>query len=207
MVVVIGLCGSRAALVCLIIPVFVNKLFERGGFVKALFLVAVVLGVGFILVFNIPILYSNIGVRIEELLAILSGNDDGTEDVSRFILAAAGLEWFKSSPIIGYGIKNFMVLSEKTIFEGFYAHNNYIELLVDVGILGLITYYSSYVYLFRKRRLLDNYSKHWLVAFLVLILFADLANVSYYDFTLQFVLCICFCVTKLFIANRKNENG
>ena len=76
--------------------------------------------------------------------------------------------------------------------KNFYAHNNYIELLVGVGIIGLIIYYS-----FLIRLLLISYSqKSYLgkvsVVLIITILFSDFFSVAYYLFDTQYFIIMCY---------------
>lgn len=93
------------------------------------------------------------GARIEEAVNILGGDKSG--DNSRVFLLLWGIDWFLEKPLLGHGINCFRVLSDQTLMfagKNFYAHNNYIELLVGVGIIGFIIYY-----LFLIRLLLISY--------------------------------------------------
>ena len=66
----------------------------------------------------------------------------------RLALVDIGWDLFYQSPITGVGVNNPSVL---TYFlygkENYYLHNNYIELLAGTGIIGLLAYYSMYVYI------------------------------------------------------------
>lgn len=200
---VILMSGSRQALLTLAFPLIYYAFF--GSKHKFLW---ILVGTGFLvlgyyLIMNVEILYSTIGTRTEELINILTGNDVGNEDTSRFELIEFGYNQFWEHPILGVGINNFRVLSNQVpAFSGmdFYAHNNYIELLVDVGIIGFAFYYWGYIYLFihlRKiKRITHKEDKlySWGVVILLLRLVLDLAQVSYYSFVSCMMLCICFYV-------------
>lgn len=62
----------------------------------------------------------------------------------RVQLWLSALEWVKLKPILGYGINSFKLYSP-TFFplesiNGFDAHNVYIQLLFDIGVVGLLSY-------------------------------------------------------------------
>lgn len=88
----------------------------------------------------------------ERLDSFLSG-ELNMSDRNRMHMIQYGLELFKHRPVLGYGLDNFRVL----YIERFQSHNNYVELLVSGGIVGLVLYYLMYLYpvctfLFGKNR-------------------------------------------------------
>ncbi len=206
MIIVVFLSGSRSALISMMIPVMVIAFAKNRHFIKPLILSVFALAVVYLLIMNVPLLYSNIGIRVEELFMVL---EDGEEagDASRLLLAMSGLDWFTSKPILGYGLNNFRVLSDNLLYFGrnFYAHNNYVELLVDVGLVGFLVYYSAYFYLLKCRKKIAKPALPWYLAITVFLLFADMTNVSYYEFTIQIVLCLAFCILNVYSNNNKYE--
>lgn len=154
MLFIIFLSGSRKVVFMLMLPILYFTIFgdNRHKILWSIIAIAVLVG-GYFLIMNVEMLYWTIGYRFEDLIEIVTGNSDGTEDTSRFDLAKYGLTWFQDRPIFGHGLNNFRVLSNKTSDFGgrnFYAHNNYVELLVDVGIIGFILFYWGYIYLFNQ---------------------------------------------------------
>jgi O-antigen ligase len=92
-------------------------------------------------------LYNVLGVRIEQLLNALSGEGNvDNSTIVRFQMIDEGINLFKERPFLGYGIDNYASISTFST----YSHNNYIELLVGVGIFGTVIYYSLYVSIFFK---------------------------------------------------------
>ena len=86
-----------------------------------------------------------------------------------------GLVTFQESPLIGYGLDNFRVLTGTH-----YAHNTPVELLVGVGLVGLIVYYSMHFFLLQKiYRMQQSELKYLLYFFILSILLMDLTTVSY----------------------------
>lgn len=94
-------------------------------------------------------------------------------DTRRMEMVEYGLGLFKLRPIWGYGLNNFRVLYVGRT----YSHNNYVELLVSGGLVGLILYYLMYLYpvctfLFGKNR--KQILKNGLYLMLLLWLAVDL---------------------------------
>ena len=195
------LTGSRKVLLMLAIPIF-YFLYKnmRKYFLLGLVVSVVVLLSAYYLILNVEYLYSTIGSRTEDMIAIVTGNTTGHEDNSRSYLAQYGFQWWQDNPILGIGINCYRELSNVTsMFRGknFYAHNNYIELLVDVGVIGVVLYYRGYFYLLKES--LKNKSIAMSCVFiLTIVIFAlDIGNVSYYDMRVQLLLVILFCVLKI----------
>ncbi|MBQ8779844.1 MAG: O-antigen ligase family protein [Alistipes sp.] len=205
MISLIMLSGSRGALLAMIVPLCFKQLYGNTNIIKTGIVITLICAVVYLLVMKVPVLYEIIGVRIEELFNIFSGSDDGSGDDSRLILILSGLIWFQDSPILGVGINNFRVLSGKYLpySKEFYAHNNYVELLVDVGLVGFLIYYSIYFFLIRKHKRMNSKYKAWFMGFIVFSLIADFTNVSYYEFSLQLLICLLFCSLK--VDNFKNR--
>lgn len=187
--------GSRSALFLLILPYSIYLFLKMK---RKIYFVFYALCAGFILLyvlFKIPIVYNVLGYRIEEMVSILNGVEQG--DTSRLLLVLYGVEWFQEHPVLGVGINNYRVLSTVTApFVGmdFYAHNNFIELLVDVGIVGTILYYSIYVFLIRKSLRIKSDATYFIAAVLVSFVIYDNFLVSYYELSSQFVLASCYAV-------------
>lgn len=75
---------------------------------------------------------------------IFSANVDRTEDYSayqRSVLIQEAIKVFKKHPVLGVGYYCYKYYNEWDL----YAHNNYLELLADLGIVGFVAYYSFYV--------------------------------------------------------------
>ena len=195
------LTGSRKVLLMLAIPIgyFLYKKTQDNLILGLAGLITVFIA-GYFIIMNVEFLYSTIGSRAEDMMVILMGEETGYEDDSRVYLAKYGIEWWKENPIWGVGINCYKVLSNETsMFRGkmFYAHNNYIELLVDVGVVGTFLYYRGYYYLLRESLKEKSEAMSWVFIMIVVVLFLDTGNVSYYDMRVQFLLVVLFVVLRL----------
>lgn len=153
--------------------------------------------IAFQLVMSVPELYEAIGWRIEGMLSLVSGK--GTVDSSALLRAQyiqVGLDAFKESPIIGYGIDNYRYINLRETGHLTYSHNNFVDILVGVGGIGFLVYYFYYIkltcdflrlYFRRNTSMLLN-----TVAICFLCFFAmHIAVVSYND-TFQNILIVFF---------------
>ncbi len=68
--------------------------------------------------------------------------------------------WIKENPLIGYGLSSFKhyspEFSKVVSKEGIYAHNVYVELFFETGILGLLAFIC--IFLMLQRRLIFYYN-------------------------------------------------
>lgn len=162
---------------------------------------------GFIFVFyyliiSVPELYNVLGIRVEGLLAQITGT--GSIDSSTLIrmqMIDYGINWFKQNPLIGYGMNNYRTLLSGATGTSTYAHNNYIELLVDVGIIGTAIYYYIYIYiikhLFKTARKKETIASLFFVL-IILLMVIEYGFVSYYDNLMQLIICLGYAATQVF---------
>ena len=118
-----------------------------------------------------------------------AGDDSSSE---REQLLIQGVDVFSSNPVIGIGLNNFRLLAGK------YAHNNYLELLTGVGIIGTVLFYSIYIFLFAKifRMPASLLRKYFLVMTFILLVM-DLATVSYFNKLILFILLYMYYVADI----------
>lgn len=196
------LSASRKAILCVGIPLAILYILDRkANFkirVRKILFLALAGIIGLIAVMKIPFLYQLIGYRIEGTIAVLVGNIEAVDasSESRSILITRGMEWFREKPVIGYGIDNYRVVLVQHHPNWpieYYAHNNYVELLVDVGIIGFALYYWIYASMLlkalRSRRKLQN-PDVLIVGMLLSLLVVEYAMVTYFDKFVQIFLML-----------------
>ena len=104
---------------------------------------------------RVEFLYNIIGVRMENFIILLTeGTTTEGSLESRMSLIDIAMAHIKKKPWTGYGFDCFKMVSGMNgggkvdaHSEGYYSHNNYIELLFGGGIIGLVLYYIPMVYL------------------------------------------------------------
>jgi len=160
----------------------------------------VILGVAaafIVAIFKVPILYQLIGQRFASMSDYFVGGDK-TADYSivrREYFIQSAKNFFNEHPILGLGFNNFGITLGKNYANYSYAHNNYWEIASDLGIVGFITYYWFYAYLFVK--LLKKVTKGSTLAilffsYLCILLMSEYGMVTYYTRTEQMMLILCF---------------
>lgn len=199
---VVILSSSRKAILCFLIPIAILYIFDNkdnivknaGKIVFALFVGII----GYYALLHVPFLYSMAGHRIESMIAGMLGTDTlvDSSTSTRLNLIQWGLEWFRERKWLGYGIDNyrFVLHSFHSNWSlAYYAHNNYVELLVDVGLIGTIAYYFNYIRMLvisigNIRKITKT--ELLFIGLLIALLISEYGLVTYYDKYVQIVLVI-----------------
>lgn len=148
---------------------------------------------------HLPI-FSTILERLESYLSV-TGN---TSDNLRAELIRFGLELFMENPFLGYGLNNYQLFH----WSGAYSHNNYIEVLVSLGIVGFVIYYSMFINsafaLIKKREYLKPI--HFLLAFSILSSFVfGYGMVQFYDKSIWILMGVILAeIDNITFANNMN---
>lgn len=208
------LSASRKAILFLLIPLMIYYIMNSKNVLKMLkniVIALVIFVIAYLLIMNTPVLYNIIGNRIEGMINGFIDSDEADASTGlRLKMIEWGLEWFEDKPWFGHGLDTYRnLLGRKgTTFgaEGVYAHNNYIELLVDVGIVGTAIYYLIYIVILKKsiktikeRNTLGMFMIGILIAFLI----NDYGMVSYYSKIHQTVLPVIYII----ICYRQNNQN
>ena len=111
--------------------------------------IAIVIAV-YYLIMNVPAFYAVIGERMESLFSFIrTGHSiSGKSAEIRATMIEIGFHKWMDSPIWGYGFDSFKYYNRLMTGHFYYSHNNYIELLYDLGIIGFAIYYWFYWKLF-----------------------------------------------------------
>ena len=160
-----------------------------------------------------PAVYNTYGYRFESMInGILDNGGNVDESVKvRMNFIEYGKILFLKKPIFGYGIANYreVLPSVKTFgVTDMYAHNNYIELAVDLGIVGIIVYYSIYVYMFIygiKRIKKLTYLQKIMWSILIAFAFCEYGLVTYYGDFYQIIIGLIWMSLKNNQVGDKDE--
>lgn len=196
------LSASRKAILFVLIPLMIYYVINSDNVLKLMrnIAIAVIVFIAiYFLIMNNSTLYNIIGNRIETMINGFIDDDEADASTGlRLKMIEWGLEWFEDKPWIGYGVNTYKNLlgTKGTTFgtEGVYAHNNYIELLVDVGIVGTVIYYSIYIVILKKGIKRKNVLGMFMIGILVAFLINDYGMVSYYSKIHQLMIAIVYVV-------------
>jgi O-antigen ligase len=179
--IVIILTGSRKGIFMLIIGSFLELflLFKKQR-IKIVLLALFVIIFIYVAIVYIPFLNQLIGSRVQDFInLLLSGETEDGSLIDRNRYIELGLAYFKQSPYFGNGLNTFKLIETN---RNVYSHNNYIELLYGVGLIGFILFYLfifGIYYLTFKLMKKDTIGKVLFVVFTV-ILIVEYAYVDYY---------------------------
>ena len=207
--------GSRKGIISIILFIFFIMFFKNINNItkstRNIIISLVIIVVVLIVVMNNDFLYTVLGSRIEEVINLFLGNNVTERSLNnRNDMIKLGLEWFRYRPFLGYGIDTYKVIYNSFYSIDYYAHNNYIEILVDMGILGILCFYSRYiVYLIKimKIKIYKNKYACMLFSFLLVQLFIDIAAVTYEYRLLLIMLTIVDRFIYLYNKERIDNNG
>lgn len=194
--------SSRKAIVFLVMPICVYYILSSSGFTKRVRNILLVLAgllVGYYFMINTPLIYNIIGERFQNMLVSISGFIIDASTSGRVDRILYGFSWFLSRPLLGYGIGNYNFLLSM-IFrntEMLVADNNFIDLVVNGGIIGLLIYYALHYKLFRRIiaffKAYNKTEKIFVSIFLVLFV-CDIGISAYQSASSQFYLAVCWYI-------------
>lgn len=157
------------------------------------------------ILFSLDVISDTLITRFEMTFAMLEGQSGmmGDGDVERQSMISSGLRYFSNSPIWGNGQGNFSYLfslENKGGHIGLYSHNNYVELLCNLGIIGFVVYYTFYYKILRTTFKTKTQEANIVFSFFIIIMILEMGIVSYFT---QYLLQIIVCIASLAIYNRK----
>ncbi|NLB77721.1 MAG: O-antigen ligase family protein [Clostridiaceae bacterium] len=216
MFIVIILTGSRKSLLFVIIAaLFISYCRDNGSLknkIKFLLISTIMLSLVYYLVMEVPIFYQVLGKRIESMIALFIG--EGKVDRStatRQYMIEAGIDLFKQRPFFGYGAQNYQVMFGMLTGMDRYSHNNFIELLVNVGIIGTFSYYLTNLRIVKDLlKFFKEYKNKDLIYAFIAVIFAYFllgTALVYYDSKhFSFLLAIASVIPNVYYKEAKNEN-
>lgn len=202
------LTGSKGVLVFFVADLLImqrmakNKVMANTLIVGAIFL-------SIFLVFETPQLYQVLGSRIEDALFQLFGVGPGHYSWStdaRGGMIAEGLGAFFDYPLFGGGEKYFASVSS---FGYGYSHCNYVELLCNYGLMGLIAFYAPILWALWKVIACNGIArglKCLAVAVVIVFLVADWSTVTYSSIIMAyFPALFVFALSRICVGSTSCE--
>ena len=185
--------GSRKALLMTCAGILF-LVYQKYGIRKVYKIVAIVLVLAlvFSIVIQLPV-FETIRHRMEQLGETLSGGKGDSSSKTRLNMIKEGWRVFKERFLIGYGANNYRIASRYRT----YSHNNFIEMLVDFGLIGFTLYYLAYWNAFKNlTKSKEGEAKALLCIFLIRFAM-EMAVVTYYDKTNWIMLAIFLIKCKI----------
>lgn len=162
--------GSRKSLLVLIAgTVFLIILMQKSkNMLKPLFTIGII---SVILYFIISSgIFGDAFLRMEGLFSFLAGDEANIDSstLTRSQMIEFGWNMFKKRPFTGYGLNQYNTLYMENFGTLRPSHNNYIQMLVDYGIIGFSIFYGMYFFLIKN---LVKYLKTNTIAKILFILY------------------------------------
>ena len=144
------LTGSKSALIYLLTALIFFTIVSSGKRRLRMILIAIIgVSVALYVIFNVKMFYGIIGYRGQDMIFQMFGAGKGHYSYStqqRQMMIREGFELFLRNPIFGGGGNYFGAMTKTNYF---YSHNNLIELLCNMGLVGAGIYYVPLINNFR----------------------------------------------------------
>nr|WIF89290.1 O-antigen ligase family protein [Acholeplasma laidlawii] len=199
--------GSRSSLIGLIVGIIILLIVSNYPHKKAILVATFsLILVLFLSIMYIDFLYNIIGYRISMIIQFILNNDITDESIkSRLSFQLLGLDYFKNRMFLGYGLDNFRFLPGS---YGTYSHNNYVELLVSLGIVGTFIYYIPHLTILIRVIRRPNMYRTLNIALVSTILILDLFFITYFErFSLYLIMILLILSSKQKTVDNQNHGG
>lgn len=191
--------GSRGALIVIVGFLIIDYYLSGRGIqkLKRIFLILAGILVLLFAIYHNDTLYNLIGVRIDRFFQTINGTGFREHSTSeRLLLLTNGFKWFTQKPILGYGLDSFRTLFNNAWGILYYAHNNYLELLVDLGLVGTIIYYALYGKIIKRYSFFvfkeHDYKSIFYFTLLIMIMVSEIIGITYYVVLFQMMLVLIY---------------
>ncbi len=191
------LSGSKKALLIAVIVYPLLILFKSRNpvqLLKRLLFIAALIVIIWVLITYLPLLYNTVGYRIQAMFDFINGTGASASTEVRWKLKLYALDQFTRHPIAGVGLDAFKFLN---VYQR-YAHDNYLEMLATLGIIGFVLYYWLFIemtILSIKKLVIQKRREFAVVlAFLIMFFVAETASISYTQESIQIAVAMCFAL-------------
>ena len=204
-VVFVVLSGSRKALFAAVAGplMFVFFSIYKRNYLFHIILIAALAAFIIFIVMNDENAYNSIGKRFESMLEFWFEDRSHKVDNSLYMRSyyiQLAQEMFGESPVFGKGMGNFArIIDEVYELQGVYSHNNFWQILSELGIVGFFIYYSMYAFIIIKliRNALIHKSRISLLflTFMILLVVLETGFVTYNSKMPHIVIAIAYTAT------------
>lgn len=190
-VVTILLTGSRKILIFMVGIIILNSLYsskDRRKTALKIVSAGIILLIGYVLLTRNTYLYDIVGSRVFTDL-----EEDASASQRKWLIEEAW-KFFESSPIFGHGVHTFGT----TNYTGRYAHNNFLELMTGMGIVGLVSYYGFLLFVLKrlwKQRLDSNCFMFFCILLMTIVV--EYYNVNYMQRGIYVTYALAYCVYQI----------
>lgn len=215
-IIVLAACQSRKSIIMLvlgIVAVIILKNINNKNWIISTFKTIISLFILFYVIKHLLSLeiFSGLNYRLASLFSgfTAEGMSANSSTATRFNYIDIGFQYFLDRPLFGYGFASSSTILLSETSDSTYFHNNFIELLVNGGVVGFSLYYFNYLYLIYN---LIKYRKHSVkqtgicLIILFILLLMDYGIVSFVEKIQYFYFMICYIQVGLLKKERKKTD-
>jgi hypothetical protein len=128
---------------------------------------------------------------------------DDSSTTTRFAMSREALRLWRNAPLFGNGFDSFRVIAG----FGTYAHDDYTEILCDLGVVGAMLFYSIHAYILFQSRRLSGVLRLSCRLLVLAMLVIDVSCVNYYMKTPVMLLLVLMAIVSrpLRIAQKREK--
>lgn len=204
-IIVVAATQSRKAIISVILGLIIltvsKNSFDRNIIKKIIkwILAFIIIGLLLFILSRLSI-FAGVTERLKAFLPFISkvGTTDSST-LNRMSYIELGIKTWTKYPLGGVGINCPRIFNYLQRGENMYLHNNYVELLCGVGIVGFVIYYYMYFILLKgliHYRENNNQLFSLGITWMILLFIMDFGMVSYYSKINIFYLMILFLCVK-----------
>lgn len=147
--------------------------------------------------------YNAIGKRFDSMFFFVFEDQDHKVDNSLYMRSYyidLAQRMFSESPLFGKGMGNFAkIIDNVYMLDGVYSHNNYWQILSELGLVGFILYYSMYIFVIirlAKGTFINKSRINMLfLTFMILLLILETGLVTYNSKMPHVIIAIAYAAT------------
>lgn len=208
MVVVWVVTGSKKGLILPFLMIAVFFMFQSRRNMKRLFkniiVIVICSAVVLAILYYIPFSSEFVNRTFDFLFEFFGADSLNESDMLRKNMIVYGIQQFLESPILGIGAGNAVYVGKRITGTEVYLHNNYVELLASIGLVGMLIYYLYYMIPLNSLRKDRDDEYSWIcLSILVTNLVMDFATVSVGDRENYFYLVIVFLQCEHIKSNKR----
>lgn len=198
--------GSRKAVLILAITLLIVELANSKGLklIWGIIAASILLYAFYNLMMTNSVIYNIIGTRVEKLFAYINGDlsADRSALTRQWYIDYAINMWLKR-PLLGWGYVGFEAEMARINYTTIaYSHNNYVELLSTLGVVGFYLFYRLHVRIIQglvKVKPFEQPLALFALVYLFVILILDFGCVTITTEDVYIFLAVLYCIYKLYV--------
>ena len=188
--------ASRKALVGFLLVIIIQYAIKDKRLIKNVLFVGLIIGAFWLVLSKVEI-FSYAFDRLQRLIGFTKGETsivDHSSEIRRS-MREIGFNAFLQNPVLGYGVG----YSYTKLGYGTYLHNNFVEVGVSLGIIGLIAFYLPHLLItYKALSLRKNHDINLLaLSVIIVMLVMDYGAVTYFSKFIYLTLTVVYSLVYL----------